>query len=113
MTNYIKSKIQQAISFPLVVVIGATTLCGSLLLNANPSYADNPADTKRALNGDKELSGANLSGANLSKADLNETNLSGANLSGANLNETNLNEANLSGANLNRADLSTMPVNEI
>ena len=64
------------------------------------------SDVKRALAGDRNLSGADLSGAYLSRANLSGANLSGANLSGASLSDANLSGADLSGADLTEANLS-------
>ena len=63
------------------------------------------SDKRRALAGDKNLSGANLTGANLTRADLLNVDLSGADLSGADLTDANLYGANLTGADLDDADL--------
>jgi len=60
----------------------------------------NANDVKRALAGDKNLSGADLSGADLSGADL-----SGADLNGANLKESRLIDADLRGASLSGAEM--------
>jgi|GEM_PF-3835572 len=106
MTSYIKSKIQQVVSFPLVGAIVATTFCGGLLLNANPIYADNPADTQRALAGDKNLSGANLSGASLNGAELVVASLDNASLDNASLIRAGLIRAGLTGAGLTGVNLT-------
>jgi len=70
MASYIKSKVQQSLSFLLVLVIAFSVFSGFLFLNPSPSYAYS-----------HDLSGADLRGADLGRA-----NLSGANLRGANLN---------------------------
>ena len=106
MASYIKSKIQQSLSFLLVLVIAFSVFSGFLFLNPSPSYAYSQSDLSRALIGDKDLSGAYLRGADLSGAYLRRANLSGANLSGANLRRAYLSRANLSGANLIGANLS-------
>ena len=111
MASYIKSKVQQSLSFLLVLVIAFSVFSGVLFLNPSPSYAFDEAtlsqsDLSRALIGDKDLIGADLSRADLSGAYLRRANLSGANLSGANLRRAYLSRANLSGANLSGANLS-------
>ena len=106
MASYIKSKIQQSLSFLLVLVIAFSVFSGFLFLNPSPSYAYSQSDLSRALIGDKDLIGADLSRADLSGAYLRRANLSGANLSGANLRRAYLSRANLSGANLSGANLS-------
>ena len=63
-------------------------------------------DVRRALAGDKSLSGADLSGADLSGADLSGADLWAANLMGASLQRASLSGANLISASLQRADLS-------
>ena len=81
---------------------GQFDLSEANLSRADLSRADlNWADLSRA-----DLSWANLNWADLSEANLRRANLSGANLSRANLSRANLNRANLSEANLSRADLS-------
>jgi hypothetical protein len=85
MVSYIKSKVQQSLSFLIVLVIAFSVFSGVLFLNPSPSYAYNESDFSRARIGDKDLSGADLSGADLSEADLSEADLSGANLSEADL----------------------------
>jgi hypothetical protein len=116
MTNYIKSKIQQVISFLFVTVIAISVFCGELLLNPSPSYAYNQADYAQAMNGIKDLSGADLSRAKLSRAKLSEADLNGADLNGAKLSRADLSEADLSrakliGANLSGARLSGADLN--
>ena len=111
MASYIKSKVQQSLSFLLVLVIAFSVFSGVLFLNPSPSYAFDEATLSQALTGDKNLFEANLSGANLSRADLRRANLSGANLSradlsGADLSGARLIVADLSGADLIGADLS-------
>ena len=90
MASYIKSKIQQSLSFLLVLVIAFSVFSGFLFLNPSPSYAYSQSDLSRALIGDKDLIGADLSRADLSGAYLRRANLSGANLSGANLSDARL-----------------------
>ena len=85
MASYIKSKVQQSLSFLLVLVIAFSVFSGVLFLNPSPSYAYNRSDFNRALTGDKNLSGADLSRADLSRAILSGSDLSGARLSGARL----------------------------
>ena len=85
MASYIKSKIQQSLSFLLVLVIAFSVFSGVLFLNPSPSYAYSQSDLSRALIGDKDLIGADLSRADLSGAYLRRANLSGANLSDARL----------------------------
>ena len=68
-------------------------------------------DVRRALAGDRDLSGADLSradlsGADLSGADLRDANLRDANLRDANLRDAKFRGADLTGADLSRADLS-------
>jgi uncharacterized protein YjbI with pentapeptide repeats len=101
MTNFIKSKVQQSLSFLLMLVIAFSAFSGVLLVNPSPSYAFNQNDLNRALSGEVNLSGADLSGANLHLADL-----SGANLRRANLRNADLSNAYLLGADLSEADLS-------
>jgi uncharacterized protein YjbI with pentapeptide repeats len=106
MTNYIKSKIQQVISFLFVTVIAISVFCGELLLNPSPSYAYNQADYAQAMSGVKNLKSTDLSGANFGVTNLSGANFDGANLSGANLSGANLKGTDLSGANLSGANLS-------
>ena len=126
MANFIKSKVQQSLSFLLMLVIAFSAFSGVLFVNPIPSYAYDLYNFGRALSGDKNLSEvdlneANLNGANLSAANLNGVNLIGAKLSSAILSGADLYEAyldnadlsyadlryaNLSGANLSGADLS-------
>ena len=106
MASYIKSKIQQSLSFLLVLVIAFSVFSGFLFLNPSPSYAYSQSDLSRALIGDKDLIGADLSRADLSGAYLRRANLSDADLSGAYLRRAYLSRANLSGANLSGANLS-------
>jgi uncharacterized protein YjbI with pentapeptide repeats len=106
MANFIKSKVQQSLSFLLVLVVAFSAFSGVLFVNPSPSYAFNKSDVDRALSGLKNLPGADLSGADLSGANLSRANLSGADLSGAYLGGADLFGTNLSRANLIRADLS-------
>lgn len=92
MASYIKSKVQQSLSFLLVLVIAFSVFSGFLFLNPSPSYA-----YSQDLSG-QDLSEANLIGANLSEANLSEANLINANLSGARLSGADLRRARLSGA---------------
>ena len=105
MASYIKSKIQQSLSFLLVLVIAFSVFSGFLFLNPSPSYAYSQSDLSRALIGDKDLSGADLSGADLSGAYLSGAYLRGADLIGANLRGAYLRDADLIGANLRGAYL--------
>ena len=105
MASYIKSKIQQSLSFLLVLVIAFSVFSGFLFLNPSPSYAYSQSDLSRALIGDKDLIGADLSGAYLRRANLSGAYLSDADLSGAYLRRANLSGANLIGANLSDARL--------
>ncbi len=116
MTNFIKSKVQQSLSFLLVLVIAFSAFSGVLFVNPSPSYAFSNYDYSRARSGDIYLSGVDLSnarlvGANLGGADLIGANLGGANLGGANLSRARLIGANLSEANLRGADLSRATAN--
>ena len=77
MASYIKSKVQQSLSFLLVLAIAFSVFSGFLFPNPSPSYTYS-----------RDLSGANLSAAYLN----------GARLSGANLSAAYLNGARLSGA---------------
>ena len=106
MASYIKSKVQQSLSFLLVLVIAFSVFSGVLFLNPSPSYAYSQSDLSRALIGDKDLNEADLIGANLSGANLSRANLSGADLSRANLSRADLRRADLIGADLSGADLS-------
>lgn len=65
----------------------------------------NPSDLDFALEGDKNLAGADLKGADLTNANLKGADLYGADLSGANLQGANLSGANLTSANLEGANL--------
>jgi uncharacterized protein YjbI with pentapeptide repeats len=122
MASYIKSKVQQSLSFLMVLVIAFSVFSGVLFLNPSPSYAYNESDLSRARIGDKDLSGsdlsrARLSGADLSYANLFKANLSGAiligaDLSGADLSRAKLSEAKLSQADLSQADLSRANLSE-
>ena len=87
MASYIKSKVQQSLSFLLVLAIAFSVFSGFLFLNPSPSYAYS-----------RDLSGANLRGADLRGADLDGADLSAADLSRADLDKANLDEANLRGA---------------
>jgi uncharacterized protein YjbI with pentapeptide repeats len=121
MVSYIKSKVQQSLSFLLILVIAFSVFSGVLFLNPSTSYAYNEDDYYRATSFDRnlndadlsgadftdlDLSGADLNGANLREANLSRVDLSGANLIGADLSWADLNGANLNGANLNGANLS-------
>ncbi|MFO5491062.1 MAG: pentapeptide repeat-containing protein [Cuspidothrix sp.] len=92
MASYIKSKVQQSLSFLLVLVIAFSVFSGVLFLNPSPSYAYS-----------RDLSSVDYSGRNLSGENFSNANLSGADLRGANLGRANLSGANLRGANLNYA----------
>ena len=87
----------------------------------------NTKDLKRALEGEKNLSGADLSyavlissdlqdadlrGSDLRGADLTDADLVGADLTGADLTGADLTEANLSNAILKRADLTDATLTE-
>ncbi len=96
MANYIKSKVQQSVSFLPILVVTFSAFSGILFLNPSPSYAFDQTTLSRALKGDKFLV----------KADLSKADLSGTNLSGAKLREAKLGEADLRGAKLSKADLS-------
>jgi uncharacterized protein YjbI with pentapeptide repeats len=116
MTNFIKSKVQQSLSFLLMLVVAFSAFSGVLFVDPSPSYAFDQVALSRALKGYKNLVGADLSGADLSgadllradllRADLLRADLSGADLSLANLRRADLSAADLSRANLRRADLS-------
>ena len=105
MASYIKSKVQQSLSFLLVLVIAFSVFSGVLFLNPSSSYAFDEATLSQALTGDKNLFGANLRRAYLSGADLRGAYLSGADLRGADLSGADLRRAYLSGADLRGADL--------
>ena len=105
MASYIKSKVQQSLSFLLVLVIAFSVFSGVLFLNPSPSYAYSESDLSRALIGDKDLIGADLREADLTEANLTEADLGGAYLTGADLRGADLTEAYLSWANLTGADL--------
>jgi uncharacterized protein YjbI with pentapeptide repeats len=106
MANFIKSKVQQSLSFLLMLVIAFSAFSGVLFVNPSPSYAFDQEDLDWALSGNKSLFGANLSNANLSNANLSNANLLGANLSGADLRGANLSKADLSSVDLSGANLS-------
>jgi uncharacterized protein YjbI with pentapeptide repeats len=112
MASYIKSKVQQSLSFLLVLVIAFSVFSGVLFLNPSPSYAYRESDFMHALGGDKDLREADLRKADLRKADLSGADLSGADLGGADLREANLSGANLREANLGGADLSGADLRE-
>jgi uncharacterized protein YjbI with pentapeptide repeats len=104
MASYIKSKVEQSLSFLLVLVIAFSVFSGVLFLNPSPSYA-----YSRNL-GSVDYSGRNLSrqdfsGAYFSGAYLSGAYLIGAYLIGADLTEADLTGARLSGARLSGADL--------
>jgi uncharacterized protein YjbI with pentapeptide repeats len=105
MASYIKSKVQQSLSFLLVLVIAFSVFSGVLFLNPSPSYAFDEATLSQALTGDKNLFEANLIGANLIGANLRRANLRRANLRRANLRGARLSGADLIGADLIGADL--------
>ena len=84
---------------------------GDVLFEYESDNATMKKAVEAAVDGNANLSGADLrdadlSGANLSGADLRDANLSGADLSGADLSGADLRDANLSGADLRDADLS-------
>ncbi|MCL1492775.1 MAG: pentapeptide repeat-containing protein [Pseudanabaena sp. Salubria-1] len=83
MANYMKSKVQQAVSFLLILVIAFSAFSGVLFLNPSQSYAFEPKPFCRAIKGDK----------NLVNADLSVVNLSGAKLVGATLFDSRLDGA--------------------
>ena len=91
MASYIKSKVQQSLSFLLVLVIAFSVFSGFLFLNPSPSYAYS-----------RNFSNANFIGADLSGENFSNANLSGADLSGADLRRARLSGARLSGAIANR-----------
>ena len=105
MASYIKSKVQQSLSFLLVLVIAFSVFSGFLFLNPSPSYAYSRNFSNANFIG-ADLSGENFSNANLSGADLSGADLSGKDLSNANFSNANLSGADLSGADLRRARLS-------
>jgi uncharacterized protein YjbI with pentapeptide repeats len=110
MANFIKSKVQQSLSFLLMLVITFSIFSEVILINPSPSYAYNQTHLDLALRGyqklgQADLSQADLSGTNLSKTILSKSNLDGANLSGANLSAAFLGGASLIGASLSKADL--------
>jgi len=106
MTNFIKSKVQQSLSFLLMLVVAFSAFSGVLFVDPSPSYAFDQVALSRALKGDKNLVGADLSGADLREADLRRADLSRASLLAADLSLANLRGADLSGADLSGADLS-------
>ncbi|MFN6325496.1 MAG: pentapeptide repeat-containing protein [Aphanizomenon sp.] len=95
MASYIKSKVQQSLSFLLVLVIAFSVFSGVLFLNPSPSYAYS-----------RNLGSVDYSGRNLSRQDFSDANLSGAYLIGADLSGADLTEADLTGARLSGARLS-------
>lgn len=95
MASYIKSKVQQSLSFLLVLVIAFSVFSGVLFLNPSPSYAYS-----------RNLGSVDYSGRNLSRQDFSDANLSGAYLIGAYLIGADLTEADLTGARLSGARLS-------
>lgn len=106
MANFIKSKIQQSLSFLLMLVIAFSAFSGVLFVNPSPSYAFKESDVNRALNRDMNLVGADLSRADLSRANLRGARLAAANLIGANLSKADFSNADFSGADFSGADLS-------
>ena len=106
MANFIKSKIQQSLSFLLMLVIAFSAFSGVLFVNPSPSYAFKESDVNRALNRDMNLVGADLSRADLSRANLRGARLAAANLIGANLSKADFSNADFSGADLSGANLS-------
>jgi len=106
MANFIKSKVQQCLSFLLVLVIAFSAFSGVLFVNPSPAYAYIQKDLDRARSGDKNLVGADLSGASFNLADLTGANLTGASFNLADLREANLTGAILTGADLNSANLT-------
>jgi uncharacterized protein YjbI with pentapeptide repeats len=111
MANFIKSKVQQYLSFLLMLVVAFSAFSGVLFVNPSPSHAHDSQVYFQAMSGLKQLSGADLSGADLSHADLSSADLSGANLNGANLSGADLNNARLSGADLSGANLNGANLN--
>jgi len=83
MASYVKSKIQQSISFLPVTVIAFLVCGGFVFLNA---------DIYKARSGNKNLNKANLSRADLKDVDLKEAHLSFADLSGAYFNWSAFNQ---------------------
>lgn len=61
MVSYIKSKVQQSLSFLMVLIIVFSVFSGVLFLNPSPSYAYNKSDFSRAPNGESNLVLADLS----------------------------------------------------
>ena len=112
MANYIKSKVQQSVSFLPILVVAFSAFSGVLFLNPSPSYAFDQTTLSRALTGEKNLFKADLSKANLSKADLRKVDLGEANLRKADLRKADLSFANLRGADLREADLSEATLSE-
>ena len=106
MANFIKSKVQQSLSFLPILVVAFSAFSGVLFLNPRPSYAFDQATLTRAIQGEKNLINADLSGADLRGADLSGAGLSGADLTGADLSKADLNGAYFSGANLSGAKLN-------
>ena len=106
MANFIKSKVQQSLSFLLMLVIAFSAFSGVLFVNPSSSYAYDQTDLDRALGGDPYLREADLRGALLREADLRGALLREADLSGANLHAARLSAADLIGANLSGADLT-------
>jgi uncharacterized protein YjbI with pentapeptide repeats len=112
MANYIKSKVQQSVSFLPILVVAFSAFSGVLFLNPSPSYAFDQTTLSRALTGEKNLFKADLSKADLRKVDLGEANLSKADLRKADLRKADLSFANLRGADLREADLSEATLSE-
>ncbi len=106
MANFIKSKIQQSLSFLLMLVIAFSAFSGVLFVNPSPSYAFKESDVNRALNRDMNLVGADLSRADLSRANLRGARLAAANLIGANLSKADFSKADFSKADFSNADFS-------
>jgi uncharacterized protein YjbI with pentapeptide repeats len=102
MASYIKSKVQQSLSFLLVLVIAFSVFSGVLFLNPSPSYAYS-----------RNLGSVDYSGRNLSRQDFSDASLSGARLIGADLTRANLSGADLTRANLSGADLSGAIANRL
>jgi len=112
MANYIKSKVQQSVSFLPILVVAFSAFSGVLFLNPSPSYAFDQTTLSRALTGEKNLFKADLGEANLRKADLRKVDLGEANLRKADLRKADLSFANLRGADLREADLSEATLSE-
>ena len=112
MANYIKSKVQQSVSFLPILVVAFSAFSGVLFLNPSPSYAFDQTTLSRALTGEKNLFKADLSKANLSKADLRKADLRKVDLGEANLRKADLRKADLSFANLRGADLREADLSE-